>query len=332
MTALARRSKQVMKSLVRKMPLRTAGDHWSDRYAAEGLEAPATYWLGLERVRSRYNSKATGGFSNDSWVSYASSFLPCRSSGPVRVLSLGCGAGDLEHDLLARDAFDECDAHDLSEEGLRVARGRTPEADRERLRYFRSDLNEIELPANHYEAVFFNMSLHHVEALDRICSEVHRALTANGVLIVHEYVGADRFGFPPRQALALERTNALVPDRFRRLSNGIVRTAAPIPDPKAVIELDPSEAVHSSQIVGVLTEHFNVVVHHEIGGGLLQFLLNDIAANFGDDAESVAVLEMLFAIEDGLMAAHELPNDFALMVFRRRVESVVEHGDVGLTT
>ncbi|HOU11926.1 MAG TPA: hypothetical protein PKZ84_02335 [Anaerolineae bacterium] len=62
---------------------------------------------------------------------------------------------------------------------------------------------------------------------------------------------------------------------------------------------------------------FEIVEFKPLGGTILQFLLADIAGNFRTP-EGERLLEMLFAIEDALLAAEELESDFAYMVARVR--------------
>jgi hypothetical protein len=62
-----------------------------------------------------------------------------------------------------------------------------------------------------------------------------------------------------------------------------------------------------------------VVARHNAGGTILQFLLQGISGNFRtDDPGSLIVLDMLFRIEDALIAAGDLGSDLALVVARPR--------------
>jgi hypothetical protein len=100
---------------------------------------------------------------------------------------------------------------------------------------------------------------------------------------------------------------------------GEVQPAPLLPDPREVAAQDPSEAVRSADILKVVGERLDVVARHDIGGGLLQFLLSGICGNFRpEDPGSMAVLDMLFGVEDALMAAGDLGSDFVLLVARAR--------------
>ena len=110
-------------------------------------------------------------------------------------------------------------------------------------------------------------SLHHVAELDDVLKATSRSLEPNGVLVAYEYVGPDRFATGPvERRIAQQLYRSLDP----RLKS--VHAELPLPDPQAVIAADPTEAVHSSDILDTLARHFDdvAVVHH---GGALAYTL-----------------------------------------------------------
>lgn len=98
-----------------------------------------------------------------------------------------------------------------------------------------------------------------------------------------------------------------------------IRSAVNLPTAQKLIETDPSEAVHSADIVPVLQRDFEIVEYRLIGGSILQFLLADIAGNF-DDQDGQELLKMLFVIEDTLMEIGDIPSDFAYIVARPKAD------------
>lgn len=90
-----------------------------------------------------------------------------------------------------------------------------------------------------------------------------------------------------------------------------------LPTKSAVIAIDPSESVRSSEIVPILERYFEFVEFKPLGGSVLQFLLSDIACNF-KDTNGQKLLDMFFFIEDTLIETDILPNDFAYIVARPR--------------
>ncbi|MCB0186872.1 MAG: hypothetical protein KDE31_21545, partial [Caldilineaceae bacterium] len=99
----------------------------------------------------------------------------------------------------------------------------------------------------------------------------------------------------------------------RRRGRATVRHGVDLPTAQSVAAIDPSEAIRSADIMPVLGRYFDIVEFRPMGGSILQFLLADIAGNFRSE-EGQRLLEMLFVIEDTLMATGDLGSDFAYIV------------------
>jgi 2-polyprenyl-3-methyl-5-hydroxy-6-metoxy-1,4-benzoquinol methylase len=296
-------------------------ERWSTHHGGTDTFSALVYWLAVPEITRRFQFLSTGGKS-DHWVNYCVSFLGDRV--PVeRMASLGCGTGALERHLASLNAFRHCDGFDIAPTPLDVARRDAAAAGVSGIDYQLADIETLQLAKRAYDGIWFNGSLHHVSDLEGVCDRVAAALKPDGFVFVSEYVGANHFAFSERQKDAIRAAFALVPERYRRSfldgGPGPVRSAPLIPDPREVAAVDPSEAVRSSDILRVVGERFEVVAHHDVGGTLLQFLLQGIAGNFrSDDPGSIAILEMLFRIEDALIAAGDLGSDFVLVVARPR--------------
>ncbi|MBX3064192.1 MAG: methyltransferase domain-containing protein [Anaerolineae bacterium] len=302
---------------------RDIGEVWSAKHASELPFATATYWLQVPAIRARYNYKATG-VPNVAWYDYW--MRRCFSGKmPVeRTLSIGCGQGSLELDLAQLRTFRHCDAYDIAPGAIEAAKLHAAARGVTSVNFMVSDANTIQLPRQTYDCIWFDMSLHHIEALEHLCQQVARALKPDGVVILNEYVGANRFDFPARQKEIMRAAFLLLPQQARRFLGNAAD--APLylddmyfPDPQAVAEADPSEAIRSADILNVLAEHLDIVVQRNLGGTLLQYVLNNIAGNFHNgDAKTQAILNLLFEMEDRLIDVGELSSDFMLIVARRK--------------
>jgi SAM-dependent methyltransferase len=289
---------------------------WSERLPTSATFARETYWLAVPAVIQRCNRLATGDPSTPWWAGMLAEHLADRV--PVRrMLSLGCGAGELERSLGAAGAFVSCEGVDIAPGAIRSAEAAAVAAGIDGISYRVGDLNTVELEERAYDVVWFNMSLHHVRALERLLDEVSRSLRDGGLVILNEYVGANRFGFGERQRAALAAAFDLIPRRLRRycgVDGPEFLDFVGIPDPAAVALDDPSESIRSSEIVGLVRERFRIATFRDVGGSLLQYALNNIAGNFrDDDPGAMAILRMLFDIEDALIAAGDLPGDFVVV-------------------
>jgi len=329
---------------------RTAA-HW-DRVLTTGDNSfsPEVYWMAVPEVHKRIQRLSTGGALTakgvpyDVWFQYCVfEFLAARL--PVeRMLSVGCGTGDLERNLALYNCFKHMDACDISPAAIAVARQKAVEMEIHNITFIASDIAKFPLPAEHYDVVWFNSSLHHIKDLEGTCAAIARTLKPDGFVFLNEYVGPSRFRLPARQKDAIRAAFDLLPRRFKRSSvpprhvrawtnaRALLRqrslapapteyyaTAPYIPQPTLLALLDPSEAVRSADILRVLADHFQIVRKHDIGGSVLHFLLSGIAGNFvKDDPQTQGMLSMLFQIEDTLIAAGDLQSDFAVVVAQKR--------------
>lgn len=277
-----------------------------------------TYWLAIPEAHARYDLRATGS-PGTSWYAYCLEHLPADRRARARMLSLGCGGGDLERDLHALGAFRECVGIDRNVDAARTAAATLGGA----LSYATGDLNAIRLPAAAYTAVWCNMTLGRIRDVDRLVRQIAQSLEPGGMLFANEYVGANRYAFPRAQREAIDAAFSLVPRRFRRPAGKpdappLARAAVPHP---AGGEPEEWEPVASADILPAIRKHLDLIEVRPIGGTILQFLLSGIAGNFNSESPSAkAVLTMLFAIEDALVDTGELGSDFALVVARRREE------------
>lgn len=297
-------------------------DHWSQKLEDSSSDFSAElYWLANPEVRRRHVLAQTRGRRADSWVNdVVKQFLGDRI--PVdRMLSIGCGTGQLERHLALLGAFKECDAWDVATGAIETARRTASEQGLRHIHYAVRDANAVELPPETYDAVLFHSSLHHIAALEGVCENVARSLKPGGWLFLNEYVGPNVFDFTPRQKEVIRAAFDLIPRRFRRSGylDWAVAEAAPIPSPAEVAAADPSEAVRSAEILDVVSHYFDVVELNPTGGTVLQFLLHGIAGNFRpDDPDSMKVLDLLIRIEETLIEVGDLRSDFAVVTARRR--------------
>ncbi|WP_447892987.1 class I SAM-dependent methyltransferase [Pseudomonas marginalis] len=293
-------------------------DHWSENMAGSDAFSADVYWLAVPTVQRRHQHKATAGSGHPGWVQYClKEFLGNPAPG-TRMLSIGCGTGTLERELYRLKAFEHCDGVDIAPAALEVARAEALAMGASTIQYALCDIERTDLPGNHYDAVWFNGSLHHIRELEVVCQRVRHSLKPGGWLFFNEYVGANHFAFDAQQRAAISHAFGLIPEHLRHSfvkgSYGQVQQVVPLPDPAEVVKVDPSEAVRSADILQVVQEHFDVRALNLCGGSLLQFLLHGIAGNFtADNPQSLRVLQMLFDIEDGLIESGTLKSDFVVV-------------------
>ncbi len=160
------------------------------------------------RARMMGGSDAMPGYAD--WTSQAlASFGPRRSC-----LSLGSGVGRVESYLLSTGFACSFDAVELSPVANRSAAARD-----ERIGALSGDLNFVQLPDRRYDFILCHGILHHLINLEHVLHQIDRALTPDGVLLVYEYVGENRWQFARERCQHLEKTvpgsRVRVPPRHR---------------------------------------------------------------------------------------------------------------------
>jgi SAM-dependent methyltransferase len=236
-----------------------------------------------------------------------------------RGLSLGCGSGAVVIDALRLGIVQQMEGIDLSAGAVAVATARAAEAGLQARASVRvANVNDLALDGP-YDLIVFEQSLHHVDALGKVLDRCRDALAADGVLAINEYVGPDRFQWSDEAERLMNAVLGLLPDSHRRDSaNGRFKGVMRRVSPQEVVALDPSEAIHSADIVAALAARFECVEYRPFGGTLLQFLLADIAASFDPaDERDVALLRLMTLLETELIRCGVIGSDFVYAVYRR---------------
>jgi SAM-dependent methyltransferase len=184
-----------------------------------------------------------------------------------RALSIGCGTGAFERDLVRRGIAERVDGTDLSEQSLAIANDAAREDDlAQRIHYFPSDFNSLELRPHSYDLVAFHQSLHHVAELEHLLAQVLGALTGDGLLYLDEFIGPSRTYWNAQRIRWYRVLYELLPREVRYFD------AFQMP----IQEEDESEAIRSGEILSNLCIGFDVEQFRGYGGNLLAMMFPDL--------------------------------------------------------
>ena len=140
-----------------------------------------------------------------------------------------------------------------------------------------------------------------------------------GLFHLNEYVGPDRFQWTERQLAEINDFLRNLPERYRRLTAGQLRSSVQRPTVEDIAKHDPSEAVRSSQIEALATERFHILEHRALGGTLLHMALSDIVQNFDPNKEEDQIyIGRLIGREERLMKEGALNSDFLILLMQRK--------------
>jgi SAM-dependent methyltransferase len=246
--------------------MREVFEFWDRETANPVLQS----WMANADVR-RYINRSTSGDDHASALDY---FQPLLTRPGGRALSIGCGTGAFERELVRRGVVAAVDAFDGSLLSLAAARRAAAEAGyASQLRYFAADFDALVLREGAYDLVVAHQSLHHVTELERLYATIMTALKPDGMLYFDEYVGPSRFDWNDRVIAPQRAVYTLLPAHVRRHEKLLL----------PIQQDDPSEAARSSEILRLLGIGFDVVERKDYGGNLLSVLFPAIDWSRADE-------------------------------------------------
>jgi 2-polyprenyl-3-methyl-5-hydroxy-6-metoxy-1,4-benzoquinol methylase len=290
----------------------------SEYWGTERKRARPVSWLEHPIILNRVHARVTGNPSVSTHQWFKNAFFPQPAE---LCLSLGCGFGAFERMALAIGISKRFHASDISSGAIEAARKAAHDAGvGDRIDYQVVDLNRVALPKASYDAVFALSSAHHVSNLENFFAQCRETLKPGGLMFLDEYIGPSRFQTPPAVTELINKLLAALPARYRKnlFTDDGSTIDRYVPSPvEHFLKHDPSEAVRSQEIVGVLKDWFDIVEFRPYGGAIQHMLLSGITGNFDETSECDAILlGFLSALEEGLEAQGIIDTDFAAIVAR----------------
>jgi hypothetical protein len=282
-----------------------ACDHYTDRY-----------WNDLTEV-DRYIRRLSTGDPALFWMDYFK--LTYAQVPRERALVIGCGNGWVERWMDDRKIATYFDAFDASPRYLEEAAGQRGERP---ISYAKADFNTW-LPERRYDLIVNVAALHHVRYLFRMAHLLSNALDAGGLFVHFEYIGPSRNQYSEEHVALMRGINASLPERFRTKHSLV-------PSLRGILDTDPTEAIHSSNIMRALEDFFEPIERKMLGGGVAyQLLWNNIAEFEKGDEEAKATLDSILRLDEALTAQGVVPPLFAFLVYgsRKRKPSLSAHVD-----
>jgi len=275
------------------------------------------HWLQHPAVQARINFKVSGRPNVNRFEYFLNEYLAGKM--PVgRALTLGCGVGELERGLCHYNFAQRHEGVDISDEAIR--RAVESAAGLPQIEYRCENLDALVLTPDSYDVIFGVSSIHHVQALEHLFSQVQRALKTGAYFFLDEYIGPTRFQWTDEQLRVMNEQLRLLPKNLRRSVTGHreFKHAIERKSLEEILLADPSEAIRSAEIVPLLSRFFKVIEIKGYGGSVIHELLYDIAGNFSEENPgSLDHLQTLFRVEDEMIAGGRLQHDFAVIIAQR---------------
>ena len=219
-------------------------------------------------------------------------------------LTLGCGAGRRERELISRAVCRSFHGIDISEKAIAAAREIAKEQDLP-ITYEVADLNFLELPEKTFDLVVAQTALHHVLFLERVAEQVWRSLKSDGYLWIHDFIGETQGQYDPKRLSIMNRILAILPEKFRK--NKINRRlVSEIKRPEPGRLASPFESIRSGEIVPVFQRWFTIEWKMEFDAFLRLVVPSGTRAAYLENEDTKALFEILMlldhlCIEEGIV-------------------------------
>ena len=293
--------------------------HWDDAYDsfAGTDERRSSYAMANEFFQDLLITRRLGGPAD--WVEWATRKV--NEHGPLeRVLFLGCGIADGLVDFHSRGLCRSIVGVDASE--VAIDAGREIVAERglsDAITLEVGDFETLDFSESEFDAAVFVMSLHHSFDPDDLLRRVRTWIRPGGWLVLHEYVGPNRWQFGPAQLALIKLLSLAIPPRLRRTSSGELKPIPGRPSLEWMIETDPSEAAASESIDGAVERHFEVEHRVDYGGAVVLPVFDLIAHHFGGASSfSRRYPRLVAGVESAAERLGLVPNCNSLILARPR--------------
>src|SRR5262249_50473612 len=210
-------------------------------------------------------------------------------------LTLGCGAGRLERDLVSSGVCQLFQGIDISEKAIATARDIATKENLA-LTYDVADLNFVDLPEKTFDLVAAQTSLHHILFLERVADQIWRSLKRDGYLWLHDFIGETQWQHDPKRLSIANRVLAILPERFR--GNKItkkVTTEIKRPEPGCLGS--PFESIRSSEIISVFQRWFTIEWEVEFSAFLHLVMPPGTRAAYLESDDTKALFEALLLLD-----------------------------------
>jgi SAM-dependent methyltransferase len=291
---------------------RTVADHWGG-----GDSSIRSFWQSPV-VMAEINRRVTGDPQLKSYEYFIQRHCPTPRA---RGLSIGCGEGHLEREMMRLGACESLVAVDISSDRIERARAGTPTDLQRPIEFVCANLETWE-PQEKFDLVIAKGALHHMDGLERLFDMIETVLADDGVLYVDEFVGPSRFQWTDKQLGLVNRLlDRLSSDLRRDLGDPSGGPKAPATRPTIadMIAADPSEAARSAELRDLLRTRFEPLEEREWGGAIFHLLFSRIMGNFVDHDDLVRTIMEIDAI---LTEERVVDSDCLYGVYRRRTSTV----------
>jgi len=232
---------------------------------------------------------------------------------PRKAVSVGCGVGTKEMDLMAAGEIDTFECYETSgataEIGMSIAEERGLGG---RFKIHHSDAFSA-CTATDFDLVYWNNSLHHMMDARAAVQWSSDRLRPGGLFAIDDYVGATYNQHSPELVAWGTELMASLPETLRRHWNGVdvmppFTGRVPIED---IVAMDPSECADSASILPAIRDIFPEHQIIETGGAAYFYAMMHTFHNFTSETDLALLTTILNADRE---ITHRTESQFAVVL------------------
>jgi SAM-dependent methyltransferase len=210
-------------------------------------------------------------------------------------LTLGCGAGRCERELISTGVGLSFHGIDISENAIAKAREIAKEQNLP-LTYEVADLNFTRLPERTFDLVVAQTCLHHILFLEHVAEQIWHSLKSDGYLWIHDFIGETQFQYDPKRVSIANKILLALPEKLKK--NRITgRLVEEIKRPEPGLLGSPFESIRSSEIVPVFQRWFTIEWKLEFDAFLRLVVPPGTRAAYLENEDTKALFEILMLLD-----------------------------------
>lgn len=232
----------------------------------------------------------------------------------AKALILGCGEGYFERSLVAQGFTGSIHGIDISESSIAMARDLAAGL---KLSYTCQDINALRLDENEYELIIVINAMHHILRLEHVAAEMHSALTPNGMLFLHDFIGESQFQWLDKRLEIVNDILGLLPDelKFNSLSEKITDRFDRMPVGSLA---SPFEAIRSGEIEPILLQHFDSIEEYRFDSILHFIAQKGVRSSFVQSQYEKNIFHILAYMDELLIKEKVLPPLGLQCLYRKK--------------
>jgi len=210
-------------------------------------------------------------------------------------LTLGCGIGRCERNLLSQGVGLSFHGIDISERAVAKAREIAKEQNLP-LTYEVADLNFVRLPDKTFDLVVAQTCLHHILFLEHVAEQVWHSLKNGGYLWIHDFIGEMQFQYDPKRVSVANKILRVLPEKLKnnRITGQLLEE---IKRPEPGRLCSPFESIRSSEIVPVFQRWFTIEWKIEFDAFLRLVVPVGTRAAYLENEDTKALFESLMLLD-----------------------------------